>query len=403
MNRVFNRQRGLRATLILVAAGAAALAGAGGSALAAMNSSSGAAAACVTKGKTPVRVGHISGILGAPAASAACQAANPSVVRTAGDTARGNPPLIWHGGAVMGTAQTGPIVITPIYWNPPGNAMAAAYQSLITRYIDDVAADSGKTSNIFSILPEYFGSDGSIRYDVQAGAPITDTNPLPASGCKVNSKDTTGIYVDGSGYNACIDDAQVQAETNSVVAAHKLPVNLTHIYVMFLPKHVEACFLPGVTTNTQKGQQACTINYQPTVGFCAYHSQAPNGLEYANMPFPTYLTGAGFTCGSNARIAFPGVIETPNNNPDGDTEISPTSHEVNELITNPDNNGVTASGWYDVAGFENGDECAYVYGTPQGDPGHFYNQVINKHHYLTQEEFSNSSFFASGGGCLQHP
>jgi hypothetical protein len=28
--------------------------------------------------------------------------------------------------------------------------------------------------------------------------------------------------------------------------------------------------------------------------------------------------------------------------------------------------------------------------------------VINGHDYLTQEEFSNSSFFASGGGCLQH-
>ena len=121
------------------------------------------------------------------------------------------------------------------------------------------------------------------------------------------------------------------------------------------------------------------------------------------MPFPIYLSPVGFTCGSNARIAFPGVIETPNNNPDGDTEISPTSHEVNELITNPDNNGLTASGWFDVAGFENGDECAFIYGPPQGTPGQFFNQVINGHHYLTQEEFSNSSFFASGGGCLQHP
>jgi hypothetical protein len=94
---------------------------------------------------------------------------------------------------------------------------------------------------------------------------------------------------------------------------------------------------------------------------------------------------------------------TPNNNPDGDTVISPTSHEVNELITNPDNNGFTASGWFDVAGFENGDECNFVYGTVQGTPGQFFNQVINGNHYLTQEEFSNTSFFNSGGGCLQHP
>ncbi|HEY2550354.1 MAG TPA: hypothetical protein VGI64_07230 [Streptosporangiaceae bacterium] len=349
-------------------------------------------------------MGHISGILGAVPGSAACQAANAgNVVPNAGDTAMGDPPLIWHGGAVMGTAETGPLVITPIFWTPAGHPMDPAYTSLLTQYLNDVAAASGSASNVFSILPEYFGSDGSIRYDIQLGNPITDTNPLPADGCTLNHKDTTAIYADGSGYDACIDDAQVQAQANSVVAGQHLPVNLSHIYVMLLPKHVEACFNPGPTTNTQKGQQGCTINYQPSAAFCAYHSQAPNGLEYANMPFPIYLSATGFTCGSNARIAFPGVIETPNNNPDADTEISPTSHEVNELITNPDNNGATASGWFDVVGFENGDECAFTFGPVQGAPGQFFNQVINGHHYLTQEEFSNSSFFASGGGCLQHP
>jgi hypothetical protein len=388
MRTAFKR-RGLRATLILVAAGATALTG--GSALAATAAPS-PAGTCVSKTPTPVRVGAISGINAAQPARADCQ--------DAGQPAMGSPPLIWHGGAVMGTAQTGTLVITPIFWTPPGHPMAASYTGLLTRYVNDVAAASGSTTNVFSILPEYFGSDGSIRYDIQLGNPITDTNPLPADGCKLNSKDKTAIYADGSGYDACLTDAQVQAETNSVVAAQHLPVNLSHIYVMFLPKAVEACFNPGPTTNAKN---ACTINYQPSAAFCAYHSQAPNGLEYANMPFPIYLSAAGFTCGSNARIAFPGVIQSPNNNPNGDTEISPTSHEVNELITNPDNNGLSASGWFDVAGFENGDECAFTYGPVQGTPGQFFNQVINGHNYLTQEEFSNSSFFNSGGGCLQHP
>jgi len=398
MNSTFNRRRGLRATLTLVAAGAAILVG--GSALAATHSSSQATATCVTHASTPVRTGHLSGIIPAAPATAACEAANPG----AGQNAIGSPPLIWHGGAVMGTALTGPIVITPIFWAPPGHPMASSYTSLVTRYIDDVAAASGATSNVYSILPEYSGSDGQIVYNIKAGAAITDTNALPKDGCKLNSEDTSAIYADGSGYFACITDAQVQAEINSVVAAQKLPVNLTHIYAVYLPKGVESCFASGVTVNTQKGQQACTINYQPSAAFCAYHSQAPNGLEYANMPFPIYLSGTGFTCGSNARRAgFGGQLQSPNNNPDGDAVINPTSHETNELITNPDNNGVTASGWFDVAGFENGDECNFVFGTPQGTAGQFFNQVINGHHYLTQEEFSNASFFASGGGCLQHP
>ncbi len=50
-----------------------------------------------------------------------------------------------------------------------------------------------------------------------------------------------------------------------------------------------------------------------------------------------------------------------------------------------------------------GDECNFIYGTTQGGSGQFFNQVINGHNYLTQEEFSNSSLAASGGGCLQHP
>ena len=116
---------------------------------------------------------------------------------------------------------------------------------------------------------------------------------------------------------------------------------------------------------------------------------------YDNTPYPIYLSKTGITCGTD--VNFPGVIESPNGNPDGDTEISPTSHEVIEAWTDPD----TASGWYDSSGFEIGDECAYIFGATSGAAGQFYNQTIDGHHYLTQEEFSNNSFFASGGGCLQ--
>ena len=89
-------------------------------------------------------------------------------------------------------------------------------------------------------------------------------------------------------------------------------------------------------------------------------------------------------------------LTTPNGNPDADTEVSPTSHETMEAITDPD----TTTGWYDSSGFENGDECAYVFGATHGTPGQLYNQIINHGHYLTQEEFSNRDFAATGGGCL---
>ncbi len=313
-----------------------------------------------------------------------CQAHNTS------DAAIGTPPLLFHGGPMMGTPKTGPVVVTPIYWNPAGHPMSATYQSIINGYLRGVAADSGKHTNVFSTLPGYFGSNGTIRYRVSFGTPVNDTGPLPMNGCTVASNDTSKIYADGSGYDACIDDDQVIAETDRVVTARGLPRDLGHIYVLFLPKHVESCFFAGSTVS---GGNFCTINHHKSAAYCAYHSQAPSSAVYANMPFPIYQSNAGFTCSSDAR--FP-TVQTPNGDADADTEVSPTSHEIMEAITDPD----TATGWFDSSGFENGDECAYVFGQTQGATGAAYNQVISGGHYLTQEEFSNRDFAATGLGCL---
>ncbi len=383
MKRAF-RARRLRATLTLIAVGAAPLAAVSASAHAALHPSSHSPGVCA-KVHSRARVGHFAGIVRAqPVRSAGCQVHNTS------DAANGTPPLIFHGGPVMGTDSTGPVVVTPIYWSPAGHSIPFAYKSIITGYLHGVAAASGQHTNVYSTLNEYFGNNGNIHYRMRLGAPINDTSPLPQNGCKVNGQDTRKIYVDNSGYNACLDDAQIIAETDNVVSARGLPRDFAHIYVMYLPKHVESCFFAGSTTTAAN---ACTINHQPSAAYCAYHSQAPSGTVYANMPFPIYGSPVGFTCGSDAR--FP-AIQAPNGNPDADTEISPTSHEVMESITDPDTN----TGWYDSSGFENGDECAYVFGATQGNAGALYNQVISHHHYLTQEEFSNRDFALTGGGCL---
>ena len=213
----------------------------------------------------------------------------------------------------------------------------------------------------------------------------------------VDSKDTSGIYADGSGYNACLDDAQVQAEVDAVAAASKLPHDLAHIYVLYLPKHVESC-IPAGPTNGPAGSNFCTINYQPSATYCAYHGEDPSNAVYANMPYPIYQSAVGFTCGSDATGAGFGTVESPNGKPDADVEISPSSHEISEAITDSD----TQTGWYDATGNEIGDECAYVYGRARGGPGRMYNQVINGQHFLTQKEFSNNDFFITGGGCVQN-
>jgi hypothetical protein len=210
----------------------------------------------------------------------------------------GTPPLLFHGsppvcpfapcenGSVLMTASTGPLVVVPIFWNPTGFPMASSYKDLITTYLGDVAKDSGHTHNVFSVADEYSGTNGQIQYNVQLGPVLNDTDPI-TSDCMVNAADTSAIYADDSGYSACVSDATLRAEVEKVIGANSFPHGLTHIFVLYLPKHVESCFLPGQTLVVDGGQ-ACTINHEPTAAFCAYHNEDPSRALYANMAYPIY-------------------------------------------------------------------------------------------------------------------
>lgn len=398
------KRRGLGVALILAAATAFAMAS---PAVASAATSATAASAnhcsiAASQIENSARAAGVSGVVIPAATGIACKSTTPPPPEPAFN---GTPPLFLRGpagcfstpcfnGNVMMTPQTGPLTITPIFWDPAGHPMSPVYKEIITRYLRDVALASGSDTNVYSVANEYYGFNGVIHYNIQLGAPIDDTDALPADGCTLASNDTSGIYADGSGYNACLDDAQLQAAVNGLTAARGLPHNLSNIYVVYLPKAVETCFNAGSTTSTAGGQ-ACTINHQPTAAYCAYHNNDVANAVYANLSYPIYASPVGFTCGSDAR--FP-ANESPNRNPDADTEVSPTSHEVIEAITDPDGE----TGWGDSSGSEIGDDCAYIYGATNGKAGVLYNQTIMGQHFLTQQEFSDNVFNASGGtaGCV---
>src|SRR3954466_15833117 len=292
------------------------------------------------------------------------------------------PPLLWGGGPAMGTNPAVPITITPIYWepnSPNGNPLyynPSRYRNLINQYLADVAAASGSDDNVYSTATEYYGNNGPLAqnsngYNIVAGAQIRDHDLLPkGQGCSVGKLDTKNISAGGSGYSACLDDAQITAEIQNVITALGLPSDYNHEYVMLTPKHVASCFYAGSTANKKN---VCTLTHYPSAGYCAYHTMfGPNypvsGTVYANMPYPIYQSPVGFTCGSDG--GGHGTIESPNYlgdpvDKDADVEISPLSHEIMESITDPN----TTNGWFDASGNENGDDCAYVYGAGSGAGG----------------------------------
>ena len=112
-----HRRWGLGAALVLVAGSLLATAASAASASSLPN-------ACTQQ----PRSGHIAGIVPALGNCAATSAGLNAAVK-ASDPATGTPPLLFNGGSVMMTPSTSPLVVTPIFWNPPGSPDVAAYKS----------------------------------------------------------------------------------------------------------------------------------------------------------------------------------------------------------------------------------------------------------------------------------
>jgi PKD domain/Fibronectin type III domain len=298
------------------------------------------------------------------------------------------PPLVFHtGNSVAGGTGGNPghITITPIYWAPTGYSWPTNYRAIVNGYIANVAADSRRATNVFSVGTQYYQQLATqpiqrIQYVVSAGVAIDDPSAYPAqhSAGNLSGCDATP----GGSLTACVADFDLQAEILAVVQAHALPIDDGHMYVAFFPNNVQTCDGPPSTT------QACS-NKNP--GYCAYHSDfavSTSNLLYANEPYPD-LKGCSPQEGAQA----------PNGDVEADAVISTLSHEANETIT--DWHGA----WTDSANpyNENGDLCAYVYGQSLGGTSvafNLYNQVINGAHYYTQDEFSNGDFALNLGDVV---
>jgi hypothetical protein len=253
--------------------------------------------------------------------------------------------LRYHRGPVMTTNQTYAIFWQPSNWS---QAFPSGYSSLVGRYFGDVAADSGKTSNVYYAATQYSG----IAYSSAYAGSVTVTDPLPASGCS------------DSAASVCLTDAQLQSEIRTVMSRQGWTGGANKLYFLFTAPGVGSC----------DGSSCAFTQY------CAYHSWIGSGTSatlYANQPYVDGVSGcdAGYHPNGGA----------------GDAVLNVVSHEHNEAITDPQGNA-----WYDVLGYENGDKCAWSWGALTGSGSSAYNQTINGHHYTLQLEYSNAS-----RGCVQ--
>ncbi|HLX31656.1 MAG TPA: hypothetical protein VKR79_02685 [Gaiellaceae bacterium] len=313
--------------------------------------------------------------------------------------------LDYNGGPVMPTNN-----VYTIFWAPSGYSFPDGYTNNLNQYFKDLQADNGKDSNPYVNGTQYYeqnsaGTKTYVQEHSTFSGTYTDTDPLPPLD-PVNCPDTPVAATNGgasvpSTTAGCVTDAQVQQEISTVVRREGWTVSNTTEFFMFTAPNIGTCF-PAQVSESEGGIQTtvtaplCSFSY-----FCAYHSSYydstlnPNAqVIYANMPYAAQTNGNPLTCD---------LGEYPNGNP-SDPEISITSHEQNESITDP-----FGTGWWDsnpndsAYGDEDGDMCAWDFGTTYGPANAEYNETINGHHYLMQLEWDNTTNGCPGSDSSGNP
>ena len=278
-----------------------------------------------------------------------------------------------YGGGPVMPSNTNYIVA----WDP-SNYAGASYQSGylagVAQFFGDLAHDSGLDTNSDSVAAQYDDSSGEVAaYDSAFGGTLADSDPLPAPACSVYSGD------------ACVTDAQVQAELNSYLAAHDLPADLTHEYFLLPP--------PGVAVCADSSSGVCSANgFQPNA-FCAYHAASTTSPSFIYAVIPDM---AGFDgCDPYATSCPSARCDYPNSPADG--VLTSIEHEHIESITDPE----IFTGWNDWSvgsDVEVADICLGASDPdtvdnrqPDGNDAP-YNELINGHGYWLQMIWSNQTF-----------
>lgn len=263
--------------------------------------------------------------------------------------------MTYHGGPTMHTS-----VEYAIFWEPPtlqnGSAatVSATYNSLITRYFQDVGGN-----RLYNINTQYSDStSGHILNNSTLGGTWVDTSAYPASGC-----------TDSNTPGDCLTQGQIANEVANAISTNGWTPNLNSEFFVF----------------TAKGEGSCLgSDCAFAGGYCAYHSYYTSGSQtvlYANMTYDGTDLGA---CGASA---------SPNGDADADSTINSISHEQMESVTDP-----LLNAWFGPGGLsdEIGDKCNFNFGSLGFDSGNA-NQHWNGHYYIVQQEWDNSITGCSEG------
>jgi Phosphate-induced protein 1 conserved region len=266
-------------------------------------------------------------------------------VTNCGSGVQGSGNLASHGGPVEGSSTN-----YLIFWGPLGETTATASLCQLTCPLTSGGLPLPSFDPDYASLIEGFFRDvGNTPYYGMLGQ--------YGAG---NSSDLGGLYVDPVPFaGATVNDSDVQAEVRKAEAANNWTGGVGHNFVVMLPP----------------GQDECRGSECSGSVFCGYHDHESDrsGVQtpYIVIPFPEDpINPAACTAG-----------ESPNGDPAADDAVNVISHELFETVTDP-----LANAWFDAAGFEIGDKCAWTFGSTGLTGG---DVTLHGNTFYVQREYSN--------------
>jgi hypothetical protein len=271
-------------------------------------------------------------------------AANPHDIGeqpTAGSTASLSP-ITYHGGALIGTPTA--YVIWYGNWAQTNGSDNAAGQQIVRDFLSSVG--------------------NSPYYNINTTYSVTGKT---ITGAVVRGAETTDAYSQGSR----LRDSGILAVVNNAINTNKLPYDANGVYFVL------------TSSDVTETSGFCSK-------YCGWHTAGTASAGHVRYSF----VGNANRCLSACAAQTTG----PNGNAGVDGMLSVIAHELEESNTDPD----PRSGWADASGAENGDKCAWTFGSAQFQTanGAWANITLGSRNFLIQRNIDtrdNKCYVALNG------
>jgi hypothetical protein len=180
-------------------------------------------------------------------------------------------------------------------------------------------------------------------------------------------------YHDNYSLGKNLTDADIQTIVSNAIAGGHLPNDVNGFY--FVLTYLDVF-------ETAFGEGFCTA-------FCGYHTYSTSIVSGENIKYSFVGDSAKCPSGCDGNVAIFGDKTSPNQSIGADGAVSVMTHELSEGVTDPQVTATAYSAWGAGNCGENGDCCAWTFGTTStgsNSKGTFhYNETFGGRNWLIQQ------------------